>query len=114
MVKVAHILIKHCDSRRCASWRDPDGHVILKRSKDDAKAMLQSLIEQIKAGTKKFKELASTESDCGSHEQGGDLGEIIPGVFLPEFEVVAMGLEVEEISPIIETESGVHVLFRTA
>lgn len=74
-VRASHLLIKHRDSRRPASWRDQN----ITRSKDEAKQILQGHLDMLKATPKdqlasKFAELASTESDCSSAKKGGDLG----------------------------------------
>lgn len=48
--------------------------------------------------------------DPGSGSQGGDLGMVSRGQTVPEFEAAAYKLEVGEVSPIVETEYGFHVI----
>lgn len=73
-VRAWHILIKHQGSRRKASWKDPDGHAICKRTREDAVAQLKSLREDLVSGKADFKDVASRYSDCSSAKRGGDLG----------------------------------------
>jgi NIMA-interacting peptidyl-prolyl cis-trans isomerase 1 len=76
-IRAAHLLVKHRDSRRPASWREPK----ITRSKDEARALINGYADQIKAfeagsaegNPKSLSELATTESDCSSARKGGDL-----------------------------------------
>lgn len=73
-VRASHLLIKHSGSRRPASWKDPEGKEITKRSKEAAKQILLALREAIASGQQDFAEAARHESDCSSASRGGDLG----------------------------------------
>jgi NIMA-interacting peptidyl-prolyl cis-trans isomerase 1 len=76
-IRAAHLLVKHRDSRRPASWREPR----ITRSKEEARELLKNYQAQIKAfeagetdsDPKSLSELATTESDCSSARKGGDL-----------------------------------------
>jgi NIMA-interacting peptidyl-prolyl cis-trans isomerase 1 len=78
-IRAAHLLVKHRDSRRPASWREPN----ITRSKEEARTLIEGYEAQIQAyeGTaqdngaeaKSLSELATTESDCSSARKGGDL-----------------------------------------
>jgi peptidyl-prolyl cis-trans isomerase SurA len=57
-----------------------------------------------------FADLAKQYSDDGSGKSGGDLGWVNPGDTLPEFEKTMNGLAPGEISPVIKTQFGFHVL----
>lgn len=57
-----------------------------------------------------FAELASTFSDDGSARVGGDLGWAKRGRYVPEFEAAAYKLEPNDISPIVESEFGFHII----
>ncbi len=71
---------------------------------------LQSIREQILAGTS-FAELAGKFSDdAGSARVGGDLGLQRRGTFVPEFEAAAYNLEEGELSEIVETQFGFHLI----
>ncbi len=68
------------------------------------------LLDSIKAG-KDFSELAKKYSDDpGSAAQGGDLGFVKKGVFYPEFEEAAFKLNVGELSDIVESPIGFHII----
>jgi peptidyl-prolyl cis-trans isomerase SurA len=64
---------------------------------------------QLEAG-EDFAALARKYSDDGSAREGGDLGWTTRGQFVPEFEAAAFQLEVNEVSDIIETEYGYHII----
>jgi len=58
-----------------------------------------------------FEFLASLYSeDPGSSAQGGELGDAPRGTFVPEFEAAAFKLKKNEVSEIIETDFGFHIL----
>jgi peptidyl-prolyl cis-trans isomerase SurA len=70
----------------------------------------QSILDSIKAGAD-FAELARTHSeDPGSAEQGGDLGFVKRGVFYPEFESAAFSMDQGQISEIVESPVGFHII----
>ena len=112
-VRVFHILKKHKDSRRPSSWRQPK----ITATKEEATEELEGLIEILKeesgeAQRATFEELARTESDCSSAKRGGDLGFFGPKKMQPPFEEASFALDIGEMSGIVETSSGVHVLLR--
>ena len=58
-----------------------------------------------------FATLANLYSeDPGSMHKGGDLGFVGRGEFLPEFEAAAFSLKPNEISPVIKTDKGYHII----
>ena len=59
-----------------------------------------------------FEELARTESDCSSAKRGGDLGYFGPKKMQPAFEEAAFDLAIGQLSGLVYTSSGVHVLLR--
>jgi len=113
-VQASHLLIKHSGSRRPSSWKETN----ITRSKDEAITTLQGFQAQLQADPAqlpaKFAEIASTESDCSSHSHGGDLGVFKKGQMQKPFEDAAFGLQVGQMSDIISTDSGVHLILRTA
>eukprot|EP00298_Acanthocystis_sp_HF-20_P019200 c22539_g1_i1.p1 GENE.c22539_g1_i1~~c22539_g1_i1.p1 ORF type:complete len:130 (-),score=44.65 c22539_g1_i1:19-381(-) len=115
-VQASHILIKHKQSRRPASWRDPEGQKISQRTKNEAIEILKGIRANIVASDsipKKFAEIARTTSDCSSAKNDGDLGAFGRDEMHKVFEEATFALSVGELSEIIETDSGVHIILRT-
>lgn len=83
------------------------------RSKEEAITILRGYESQINGSPSTFSELASVHSDCSSHSSGGDLGWFRPGQMQKPFEDATYALKVGEISDVISTESGVHLILRT-
>lgn len=80
-------------------------------SKRAALEKITQLRDGIIAGTISFEEAASKNSmDPGSALRGGDLGFAKRGVYVPEFEATVFSLSKDEISEVIETEFGFHVI----
>lgn len=72
---------------------------------------LTDLRERILVKGEDFAALAQKYSDdFASGRIGGDLGLTKRGKFVPEFEAAAYNLEVDEISPIVESEFGFHII----
>ncbi|MCX7798438.1 MAG: peptidylprolyl isomerase [Melioribacter sp.] len=68
------------------------------------------ILDSLKKGAD-FAELAKKFSDDpGSAAQGGDLGFVKRGVFYPEFEAVAFSLAPNQISGIVESPVGFHII----
>jgi peptidyl-prolyl cis-trans isomerase D len=96
-VKVRHILIK------VDAGADPKVDAAAKQKAED-------LLKQIKGGAD-FAALAKANSDDpGSKEQGGELGMIQRGVTVPAFEKAAFDLQPGQISDVIKTQFGYHIL----
>lgn len=102
------MLVKHSGSRRPASHREEN----ITRSKDEARSMLEGYIQEIENGAD-FGEMAAKYSDCSSYKKGGSLGRFKKGVMQAKFEEAAFGLKVGEMSGIVDTDSGLHIILRT-
>ncbi len=75
-----------------------------------AKSFAQSLLDSLKNGAD-FEELAKNNSDDpGSAAAGGDLGFVKRGVFYPEFESAAFKLKEGQLSEVIKSPVGFHVI----
>ena len=68
-IRVAHLLVKHRDSRRPSSWREN----VITRSKEDATEIMKGHEEKIRNGEVTLGDLAVSESDCSSARKKGDL-----------------------------------------
>jgi len=69
----------------------------------------QNVLEQLKAG-EDFSEIAKTKSTGPSAAQGGDMGFISKGSTIPEIEEAIFALELEELSEVVKTDFGFHIL----
>jgi peptidyl-prolyl cis-trans isomerase SurA len=79
--------------------------------REKARTRIEDLRKRVTEGKEDFATLAKRYSDDpGSGPQGGDLGFQKRGTFVPEFEAMAYKLEKEQISPVVETEFGFHII----
>ena len=115
-VRASHILVKHKESRRLASWKDPNGVEIKKRSVVDADKILMQYLQQINASSDPaatFHEIASKYSDCSSANAtlGGDLGSFKYEEMQKPFSEATFALKVGEITQkVVHTQSGSHLV----
>ncbi len=72
----------------------------------------QQLLDALTEGAD-FAELAREHSTCPSGERGGALGWFGRGRMVPEFEEAAFALQVGELSGLVETQFGVHIILVT-
>lgn len=80
------------------------------RLKTQYRDFAQAVLDSIKQGAN-FEEMAKKYSeDPGSKAYGGDLGFVKKGVFYPQFEAAAYALEVGQISDVVETPVGYHII----
>jgi len=107
-VQCLHLLVKHNKSRRASSWREEN----ITRTKDEALDILRGYQKKIKSGEVTLAQLAQKYSDCSSAKRGGDLGPFSRGTMQKPFEDAAFDLKVGELSGIVETESGLHLIER--
>jgi peptidyl-prolyl cis-trans isomerase SurA len=89
-------------------------HILLRPgvqlSQDEAIARLNGYRQQVAAGQASFEDLARQHSQDGSARQGGDLGWVAPGQFVPEFEQVMNALRPGEMSQPVVSRFGVHLI----
>ncbi|KAG8468422.1 hypothetical protein KFE25_013505 [Diacronema lutheri] len=111
-VQASHLLIKHSGSRNPQSRRT--GESTAGVSKAAAVAELEQWLAKIKGGEVSFADAARQRSDCSSYKNGGDLGPFGPGEMQKPFEDATYALQVGEVSGTVETDSGVHLIMRTA
>ncbi|GAX28205.1 peptidyl-prolyl cis-trans isomerase NIMA-interacting 1 [Fistulifera solaris] len=114
-VRTLHILRKHKDSRRPSSWRMPTITITKEEALEEMKGFQEILLESASDADElraTFEEIAKTESDCSSAKRGGDLGFFGPKKMTPEFEKASFALQIGEMSNIVETNSGFHIILR--
>jgi peptidyl-prolyl cis-trans isomerase C len=104
-----------------ARFHTPDlfepAHILFKARRDDADAYAKAetqaaaTLAELQQHPQRFDSLARSLSDCPSAQDGGRLGQIVPGETTPEFETFLLAMEPGQICPtLVRTRYGVHVL----
>ncbi|MGQ9603971.1 MAG: peptidylprolyl isomerase [bacterium] len=101
-IRASHILISYKGAARSTATR----------SKQEARELIDILLARVRDG-ESFEEIARAYSDCPTSERGGDLGFFKKGKMVKPFEDAAFGLKVGEISDVVETDFGYHIIKRT-
>ena len=104
MISASHILLMHSEV--------PEAET--DRPWEEAKAAMERLRVKLVDGEVAFDEAARILSECPSGAEGGALGEFPRGVMVDSFEKAAFALEVGELSDVVETPFGFHLIQRTA
>ncbi len=100
--KLSHILICYAGTTGCTQTR----------TQTEAEALINDLKLQATADT--FAKLANENSDDpGNVDLGGDLGYLKPGETVEPFNATAFALENGDISEVITTDFGYHLLYRS-
>jgi parvulin-like peptidyl-prolyl isomerase len=81
-------------------------HVLVKTEKE-----AQAAMQRLQRG-EKFANIAREISLCPSGKRGGDLGTFGRGKMVKEFEEAAFALQKGQISPIVKTKFGYHIVRR--
>lgn len=75
-----------------------------------AKSKAEDLLQQLNKGAEFAKLAKEFSDDPGSAEQGGDLGFFGRGIMTPAFEEATYALKKGELSPVVETSFGYHII----
>ncbi|MBF0247677.1 MAG: peptidyl-prolyl cis-trans isomerase [Alphaproteobacteria bacterium] len=102
-VAASHILLMYAGSMRSSATR----------SKDEALAQIEDLKSQLDGGAD-FAALAKDHSDCPSGSGGGALGTFGRGQMVKEFEDATFSMDVGDVSGVVETAFGYHLIKRTS
>lgn len=79
--------------------------------REKAKQRAEQLLAEVKANPAQFAEIAKKNSqDTGSRNSGGDLGLVKQGDMVKPFEDVAFALKTGDISDLVSTEYGFHII----
>lgn len=104
-VGARHILVMHARSKS-----KPES---VTRTREQARARAEEALRKIRGGTA-FEEIVKQYSDePGSAERSGDLGMFERGQMVKAFADAAFALKVGEVSEIVETPFGFHIIKRT-
>lgn len=80
-------------------------HILVKTEKE-----AKEILKELKKGKDFFKLAKKRSTDPSSAREGGRLGTFGRGVMVPEFEKAAFSLKVGEISPVVKSEFGYHII----
>ncbi len=119
-VKISDDDLKKEYQENIDSYRMPERvrvrHILIKtqgKPKDEAaklKAKAEDILQQLRHGAD-FAELAKKNSeDPASAAKGGEYGWMVRGQTVPAFEKVAFSLKPGELSGLVETEYGYHII----
>jgi len=104
-IAASHILVSYKEARGAAPT--------IKRTKAQAKKRAEDVLKKAKAGGD-FTALAKEYSDDpGSGPRGGDLGTFTRRQMVPPFADAAFALKPGDLSAIVETDFGFHIIKRT-
>jgi len=76
----------------------------------DAKKRAEDILALVKKGDQKFEDLAKQYSEDASASNGGELDPFTKGQMVKEFEDAAFALKVGEVSGIVRTQYGFHII----
>ncbi|HEU4409724.1 MAG TPA: peptidylprolyl isomerase [Polyangiaceae bacterium] len=104
-VRAQHLLVMHRESRNASP--------AIQRTRAEARARADEALRKVREGAD-FDQIARTYSDePGAAERAGDLGRFTRRMMVKPFSDAAFRLKVGEISDVVETEFGYHVIRRT-
>ena len=103
LVHPRHILVRYAGAKNA-----PDS---VERTEAEALALAEAIHAELEGGAD-FAATARERSDDGSAERGGDLGVVGRGVLAPEFEEAVYGMGPGDLSRVVKTDFGFHIIER--
>jgi NIMA-interacting peptidyl-prolyl cis-trans isomerase 1 len=100
-----HVLVMHAESQH-----KPEG---VQRTREQAFARAQECLKKLRAGGDFVKLVKEYSDEPGAVERGGDLGMFKRDVMVKDFADAAFALKVGEVSEVVETGFGYHIIKRT-
>ncbi len=79
-------------------------------TREAALARMEQVVDKLAGRANRFSQFAQRNSECPTAMEGGKLGEVKQGQLYPELDSVLFSMQEGEISSIIESEMGFHVL----
>ena len=104
-IAAQHLLVMYAGSRNAASS--------IKRNRDEAKARAFEALARIKQGQDFDQVVAAYTDEPGGSTRHGDLGRFTRDKMVRRFAEAAFALDVGQVSTVIETPFGFHVIRRT-
>ncbi len=104
-VGARHLLIMHLES-----IAKPES---VTRTREEAKRRAQEALLKIRGGAPFEQVVKEYTDEPGGAERNGDLGTFERGTMVKPFADAAFGLKVGEVSEVVETKYGFHVIKRT-
>ncbi|WP_449295464.1 peptidylprolyl isomerase [Paenibacillus yanchengensis] len=89
------------------TWQVKASHILVETEQE-----AKDILKQLQAGAD-FAELAKEKGTDGTKDTGGDLGFFGKGNMIAEFEEAALALKVGELSDVVKTEFGYHIIKKT-
>ena len=87
-------------------------HILVKGTSSEAFENIRAIRERIVKDGADFAEEAKKNSDCPSGQEGGSLGWFGRGMMVPEFDKVAFEMKKGEVSDIVTTQFGYHIIYK--
>ncbi len=100
-----------CARHILISWDSTSTSGVL-RTREEAQVLVERIQADILAGDVTYEEMAYQYSDCTTAQDSGMLPEFAAGAMIEEFENATFALEPGEMSGIVETRFGLHLIKR--
>ena len=105
MIRAQHLVVMHRDSRNAPP--------VMVRTRAEARVRAEEALQKIKDGADPDEIMGKYSDEPGAAERKGDLGRFSKRQMVKKFSEAAFKLKPGEVSEIIETEFGFHVIRRT-